>query len=144
MLAAGAQDCAMTDITVDESCVSAFGTLTGKRVINTVVCRLSDGLDTVLCDFEGNLTHSELLAALPPEEPRTVLHDLHFAGDAGSRANSIVLISWCPAQTSPEQAMAHRAGTSALLSELRGLRLCVQAEALADVTYGELVARARG
>jgi cofilin len=50
---------------VDDSCISAFQELKSRRDISTVIYRLSDSLETVIPDFEGNLTHDELLKALP-------------------------------------------------------------------------------
>lgn len=86
---------------VDDRCISALWELKGKREVNTVICRLSDALDTCVVERQGNLTHDELLSALPAHEPRLVVHDLAFATADGARRNRILLISWLPRGITP-------------------------------------------
>ncbi|MGX5185502.1 actin-binding ADF family protein [Streptomyces avermitilis] len=130
------------DIRVDDSCISAFQELKAKRDINTVIYRVSDNLETVIFDFKGNLTHDELLKALPADEPRYVLHDLHFATADGSRQEKIVLISWCPAGTKAQERIAHSFGCSTLRNLLDGVHVYVQAADLSDMEYAALVSQA--
>jgi cofilin len=126
---------------VDDSCVGAFQELKSRRDINTVIFRLSDSLETVIPDFEGNLTHDELLKALPADEPRYVVHDLLFATADGTRQEKIVLISWCPAGTRVEERNAHSSGYSTLRTLLDGVQVSVQATHLSDMEYEALVSR---
>ncbi|MGW1759700.1 actin-binding ADF family protein [Streptomyces mirabilis] len=127
---------------VDDSCVSAFQELKSRRDINTVIYRLSDSLETVIPDFEGNLTHDELLKALPADESRYAVHDLLFATADGTRQEKVVLISWCPAGTKAEERVAHSSGCSTLRNLLDGVQVYVQATDLSYVTYEALVSRA--
>ncbi|MFG2982275.1 actin-binding ADF family protein [Streptomyces sp. NPDC048258] len=129
-------------ISVEESCVAAFRELTGNRDVNTVIYRLSDDLASVVPEFEGNLTHDELLEALPAGEPRLVAYELAFAAADGARRNEIVLISWSPEGTAAEQRTVLASGCQALRDALDRINLCVQATGLADVQYDELVSRA--
>ncbi|MER5901114.1 actin depolymerization factor/cofilin-like domain-containing protein [Streptomyces mirabilis] len=129
-------------IPVDDSCVSAFQELKSRRDINTVIYRLSDSLETVIPDFEGNLTHDELLKALPAGESRYAVYDLLFATADGTRQEKVVLISWCPAGTKAEERVAHSSGYSTLRNLLDGVQVYVQATDLSDVTYEALVSRA--
>ncbi|MET9322264.1 actin depolymerization factor/cofilin-like domain-containing protein [Streptomyces sp. NPDC003038] len=131
-----------SDITVEDSCLSAFQDLKSKRAVNTVVFRLSDDLDAVVLDFTGNLTHEELLKSLPAAEPRFVVYDLAFATADGARRNLVVLISWCPEGTDAERRRAHSSAHGTLGDLLDGVQVHVQATVLAEVQYHELVARA--
>ncbi|MBT2391820.1 actin depolymerization factor/cofilin-like domain-containing protein [Streptomyces sp. ISL-1] len=129
-------------IPVDDSCISAFQELKSKRDINTVIYRLSDNLETVLPDFKGNLTHDELLEALPATEPRFVVYDLVFATADGTRQDKVVMISWCPEGTKVEQRIAHSSSYRTLRNLLDGVQVYVQATDRCDVEYDELVSRA--
>ncbi|MFE4823896.1 actin-binding ADF family protein [Streptomyces sp. NPDC056704] len=129
-------------ISVDDSCISAFQELKSRRDINTVIYRLSDNLETVIPEAKGNLTHDEVLKALPADEPRYIVNDLLFATADGTRQEKIVLISWCPAGTSAEERTAHSFGYSTLQNLLDGIQVYVQATDLSDVTYEALVSRA--
>ncbi|MFF0066877.1 actin-binding ADF family protein [Streptomyces sp. NPDC005279] len=129
-------------IPVDDSCISAFQELKSKRDINTVIYRLSNNLETVIPDFKGNLTHDELLEALPATEPRFVVYDLAFATADGTRENKIVMISWCPERTEVEQRIAHSSSYHTLRNLLDGVQVYVQATDRSDVEYDELVSRA--
>lgn len=95
-----------TAISVEDRCIDAFNNLRRSRRHHlTVLYRLNDSLDTLTLDFEGNLTHDELLKVLP-SDPRVVAYGLHFADRDGSRKEAIVLISWSPQGTSSEQQTA--------------------------------------
>ncbi|MET8537932.1 actin depolymerization factor/cofilin-like domain-containing protein [Streptomyces sp. NPDC005065] len=128
-------------IPVEDSCTKAFHELKSKRHVNTVIYRLSDNLETVIPDFKGNLTHGELLQALPATETRFVVYDLVFATADGTRKEKIVLISWCPEAAEIEQRIAHSTSRNTLRDLLDSVQVYVQATALSDVEYDELVSR---
>ncbi|MET8276624.1 actin depolymerization factor/cofilin-like domain-containing protein [Streptomyces sp. NPDC005096] len=128
-------------IPVEDSCIKAFHVLKSKRNVNTVIYRLSDNLETVTTDFKGNLTHDELLEALPAAETRFVIYDLVFATADGTRKDKIVLISWCPEAAEIEQRVAHSTTRNTLRDLLDGVQAYVQATDLSDVEYDELVSR---
>ncbi|MFE2993197.1 hypothetical protein [Streptomyces sp. NPDC059262] len=50
-------------ISVEDRCIDAFNELKSNRHITTVLYRLNDKQDTLILDYEGNLTHDELLKA---------------------------------------------------------------------------------
>ncbi|MFD8418500.1 actin-binding ADF family protein [Streptomyces sp. NPDC059466] len=129
-------------IPVDDSCVSAFHELKGRRDVNTVIYRLNASLDTVILDFKGNLTHDELLKALPADEPRYVVYDLLFASADGARQEKVLLISWCPARSTAEEKTAHSAGYDPLRNLLEGVQVYVPARDPSDVQYQALVSLA--
>ncbi|MFI8794347.1 hypothetical protein [Streptomyces sp. NPDC055105] len=129
-------------ISVEDRCIDAFNELKTSRHITTVLYRLNDNLDTLIVDFEGNLTHDELLKALP-SDPRLVVYELHFADRDGSRRAVIVLISWSPQGTSPEQMAAHAAVYAALRNQLDGIDLSIEAMSRSDLEYDRLVRAAR-
>ncbi|MFB7313061.1 actin-binding ADF family protein [Streptomyces sp. NPDC056192] len=126
---------------MEDSCIKAFHELKSKRNVNAVICRLSDNLDAVIPDFKGNLTHDELLKALPATETRFVVYDLVFATADGTRENKIVLISWCPESAKVEQRVAHSTTRNTVRNLLDGVQVYVQATVLSDVEYDELVSR---
>ncbi|WP_405914622.1 hypothetical protein [Streptomyces sp. NBC_00728] len=130
-------------IAVDDRCVRALWEVKGKRDVNTVICRLSDALDTCVVERRGNLTHEELLSALPAHEPRLVVHDLAFATADGARGNRILLISWLPRGVTPQREAANGHAHAALLERLDGSPLSVRATELADLDYRRLVSQAR-
>ncbi|MGW3819832.1 cofilin family protein [Streptomyces sp. NPDC005046] len=130
-------------MSVDDRCVSAFWELKGKREVNTVIYRLTDALDTCVVERQGNLTHDELLSALPAHEPRLVVHDLAFATADGARRNRILLISWLPREITPRHEAATGHAHAALLESLDGSPLPVRATDLAELEYGRLVSQAR-
>ncbi|MFB8000508.1 hypothetical protein ACFC4G_48250 [Streptomyces sp. NPDC056002] len=129
-------------ISVEDRCIDAFNELKTSRHITTVLYRLNDNLDTLLLDFEGNLTHDELLKALP-SDPRLVAYELHFADRDGSRRAAIVLISWSPQGISPEQGAAHAAVYVTLRNQLDGVDLSIEAMSRPDLEYDRLVRAAR-
>lgn len=129
-------------IAVEDSCIDAFNKLKISRHVTTVLYRLNDGLNTLALDFEGNLTHDELLKALP-SDPRFVAHELCFADQDGSRREAIVLIHWSPQGTSPEQEAAYSACYSALKNHLDGVDISVEAASRSDLAYDRLVLIAR-
>ncbi|MET9896545.1 hypothetical protein ABZZ47_41525 [Streptomyces sp. NPDC006465] len=130
-------------MSVDDRCVSAFWELKGKREVNTVIYRLTDALDTCVVERQGNLTHDELLSALPAHEPRLVVHDLAFAMADGARQNRILLISWLPRGITPRHETANGRAHAALLESLGGSPLSVRATDLAELDYRRLVSQAR-
>jgi cofilin len=127
---------------VEDRCIDAFNELKTSRHITTVLYRLNDNLDTLIVDFEGNLTHDELLKALP-SDPRLVAYELHFADRDGSRRAAIVLISWSPQGISPEQGAAHAAVFVALRNQLAGVDLSIEAMTRSDLEYDQLVRATR-
>ncbi|WP_406368505.1 hypothetical protein OG788_45855 [Streptomyces sp. NBC_00647] len=131
-----------SDITVDESCVSAFWELRGKREVNTVIYRLSDSLDSCLVECQGNLTHDEFLLILPADEPRLAVYDLAFATADGTRQNRTVLISWLPGAAVPQHEAAYGYAHAALLDRLGGSLVSVRATDVADLDYSRLVSQA--
>ncbi|MFV5998125.1 actin-binding ADF family protein [Streptomyces sp. NPDC056231] len=128
-------------IPVEDSCIEAFHELKRKRNVNTVIYRLSDNLETVIPDFKGNLTHDELLQALPAAETRFVVYDLVFATANGARKDKIVLISWCPEAAEIEQKIAHSTSRNTLRNLLDGVQVYVQTTDPSDLGYEELVSR---
>lgn len=130
------------NIAVDDSCVSAFQDLKAKREINTVIYRFTDAMDALVVAFQGNVTHDELLAAVPVSDPVFVVYDLPFADPDGTRRNTVVMISWCPARADAAQRAASAAGYSALKDALDGVEVFVEATEHSELEYQELVSRA--
>ncbi|MFB6580511.1 actin-binding ADF family protein [Streptomyces sp. NPDC056402] len=127
---------------VEDSVIDAFKELKTKKT-NTVFYRLSDDLSTIVPDYQGKLTHDELLEKLPRNEPRYVVYDLTYSkGEGEVQRGKIVLISWCPEGTKTQQRMVHSSSYNTLRSTLDGVHMYVQASDLSDVEYDELVARA--
>ncbi|WP_405812937.1 MULTISPECIES: cofilin family protein [unclassified Streptomyces] len=129
-------------IAVDDSCISAFQELKSKRDINAVIYQLNDKLDRIVLGLQGNLTHDELLEAMPVSEPRFVVYDLSFAASDGARRNSVAMISWCPESVDTTQQAACAAGYGALKDALDGVEIFVEATGLSDLEYHRLVSRA--
>ncbi|MFE9929787.1 actin-binding ADF family protein [Streptomyces sp. NPDC005533] len=129
-------------ITVDDSCLSALQELKSKREINTLVYRLNESLETVVVESQGNLTHEELLASLPADEPRFVVYDLHYASADGARRSDLVMIFWIPDAAPPEHRLAYSSAERVLQDVLDGIQVTVRATDLSHLAYNELASQA--
>ncbi|MFF1411267.1 hypothetical protein ACFVX6_16005 [Streptomyces sp. NPDC058289] len=129
-------------IAVDDRCIGAFRELKEKRDVNTVIYRLADSADSLVVEGQGNLTHDELLLALPADQPRLVLYDLPFASEDGTRQNRIVSICWLPASATPQDEPACSQAQTALADAVDGDLMAITATALSDLAYPRLVAQA--
>ncbi|MEU9084053.1 actin depolymerization factor/cofilin-like domain-containing protein [Streptomyces sp. NPDC048357] len=129
-------------ITVDDSCLSALQELKSKREINTVVYRLNESLATVVVESQGNLTHEEMLAALPADEPRFVVYDLHFAASDGARRSDLVMIFWIPDGALPAHKLAYSSADRVVQDLFDGIQVTVRATNLSHLAYNELASQA--
>ncbi|MFJ4776699.1 cofilin family protein [Streptomyces sp. NPDC088762] len=125
-------------IAVSDDCLHALHRLRERRDVNTVILRHDDAEDTLVLELEGNLTHDEVLQALPPDEPRLLAHELSFATSEGMRRNERLLIFWCPAAAG-EQGQPYSAGRAVLEELLEGTHLRLQASQREELEYGRLV-----
>ncbi|MGY5035316.1 cofilin family protein [Streptomyces sp. 900116325] len=91
--------------------------------------------------LQGDLTHDELLQALPAAETRFVVYNLAFATVEGARNEKTVLISWCPEAAEAEQRNAHSTSRNPIRDLLDGVQVYVQATDLSHLEYEELVSR---
>ncbi|MEJ8646387.1 actin depolymerization factor/cofilin-like domain-containing protein [Streptomyces sp. MS1.HAVA.3] len=129
-------------ITVDDSCLGALQELKSRREINTVVYRLDEPLTTVVVESKSNLTHEEMLEALPANEPRFVLYDLHFAAADGARRRDLVMIFWIPDGALPAHKLAYSSAHRVLRDVLDGIQVDVRATTLSALAYDELASQA--
>ncbi|MFJ8565612.1 cofilin family protein [Streptomyces sp. NPDC093514] len=128
-------------IALSESSLAALLHLREKREINTVTLRYADVPGLLVADFEGNLTHDELVQALPADEPRLVVHVLSFASPEGTRKNAHLLIFWMPPDGS-EQEAAYTVGYDALKEFLADVHVHLTARRADQLEYRRLVALA--
>lgn len=111
------------------------------REINTVVLRRTDPGNTLVLEVEANLTHEELLQALPLEEPRLVVHELSFASQDGARRHERLLILWQPTAaegSGPE--VGYAAAHSSLMEFLADVHVHLTVEHTDQLEYRRLVA----
>ncbi|APU44819.1 MULTISPECIES: cofilin family protein [unclassified Streptomyces] len=125
---------------MSERSVAALRHLREKRAINTVTLRRAETADLVP-EVEGNLTHEELVQALPADEPRLVVHELSFASPEGTRKHAQLLIFWMPSAAG-EQEETYTAGFTALKEYLSDVHIHLTARRAAHLAYGRLVALA--
>ncbi|MGW4510183.1 cofilin family protein [Streptomyces sp. NPDC004436] len=128
-------------IALSQGALAALHHLRERREINTVVLRCGESPDVLLPDLEGNLTHDELVRALPADEPRLVLHSLCFATADGSRRIEPLLILWMP-RTAEEEEKTYTAGFAALKEYLGGVHVHLTARRASQLEYRRLVALA--
>ncbi|MFC9585022.1 cofilin family protein [Streptomyces yangpuensis] len=129
-------------IGLSEDGLAAVRHLRELREINTVVLRRADSPDAALVpELEGNLTHDELVQALPSDEPRLVVHELSFASPQGTRRNELLLVFWMP-PTAGELEEAYAAGFSALKEQLSDIHVHLTARRADQLAYRRLVALA--
>ncbi|MFD9726158.1 hypothetical protein [Streptomyces sp. NPDC059072] len=90
---------------------------------------------------EGNLTHDELIGALPADHARLVVHELAFATAEGTRRHEHLLVLWMPAVAGPQEE-AYMAGCTALKEYLPDVRVHLTARRTDRLEYRRLVALA--
>ncbi|MFE6847713.1 hypothetical protein [Streptomyces sp. NPDC057686] len=127
-------------IGLSEDCLVAFHHLRETREINTVILRIADP-GVLVPVSEGNLTHDELVQALPADEARLVVHELSFATPEGDRRNEHLLVFWMPAGAD-RQEEAYTAGYSILKEYLADVHVHLTARRADQLEYRRLVALA--
>lgn len=128
-------------IGLSEGCLAALHHVRETREINSVVLRLGDAPGGLAPEVEGNLTHDELLQALPADEPRLVVHELSFASPEGTRRHEHLLILWLPPDVGGQEE-AYTAGYTALKEFLGDVHVHLTARRLDQLEYPRLVALA--
>lgn len=125
---------------LSEGCLDALQRLKETRETNTVILRGTPG--GLVAEVEGNLTHEELLQALPVDEPRLVVHELSFASPEGMRRNERVLILWVPSAASEQDEAAYTPGYTSLAEFLADVHVHLTARRTDQLAYQRLVALA--
>lgn len=128
-------------ISLSQGSVTALQHVRQTREINTVILRRGDEPGVLSLETEGNLTHDELVAALPVDEPRLVVHALAFASPDGTRRHEYLLILWHPPHTISSQE-PYVAGYEALKEILTDVRVHLTARQAQQLAYPRLVALA--
>ncbi|THA74137.1 cofilin family protein [Streptomyces sp. A0592] len=128
-------------ITLSESSLVALHHLRERREINTVALRYAEVPGVLGAEVEANLTHDELVQALPADEPRLVVHRLSFASPEGTRRSALLLIFWMPPDAR-EQEEAYTCGYNALKEYLADVHIHLTARRPAQLAYRRLVALA--
>ncbi|MFE6847256.1 cofilin family protein [Streptomyces sp. NPDC057686] len=124
-----------------ESSLGALHRLRERREINTVILRYVDVPGVLVADIEGNLTHDELVEALPSDEPRLVVHELSFASPEGMRKNVPLLIFWMPPDAGGQEE-TYMAVYAALKEFLAEVHVHLTARRPEQLEYRRLVALA--
>ncbi|MFD9303413.1 cofilin family protein [Streptomyces sp. NPDC060048] len=128
-------------ISLAEGCLDALQHFRETREINTVILRFADSPGVLVPEVEGNLTHDELVRALPADEARLVVYELPFATPEGARRHQQLLILWTPPGAGGQEE-AYTAGYSALQEHLSDVHVHVKAGQADQLEYQRLVALA--
>ncbi len=128
-------------IGLSEGALDAFHHLRETREINTVILGCAGTPAVLVPEVEGNLTHEELVQALPADEPRLVVHELSFATREGMRRNERLLIFWMPPGGSGQEE-TYTAGYTALKEYLTDVHVHLTVRRTDQLEYGRLVALA--
>ncbi|MGW1723299.1 cofilin family protein [Streptomyces sp. NPDC002306] len=126
---------------LSEDCLGALQHLKETREINTVILSYRDTSGDLVLEVEGNLTHDELLQALPADEPRLVVHEISFASAEGTRRNKRLVIFWIPALAGGQEE-SYTTGYTALKEHLTDVHVHVTARRREHLDYRRLVALA--
>ncbi|UQX04485.1 cofilin family protein [Streptomyces sp. RerS4] len=126
---------------LSESGLGALHRLKEMREINTVIFRFPSPSGVLVLEVEANLTHDELIQALPADEPRLVVHELAFANPDGARRNERLLILWVP-PAAGDQEETYTVGYTILKDFLTDVRVHVTARRADHLEYRRLVALA--
>ncbi|MFG2985821.1 hypothetical protein ACGFYQ_31975 [Streptomyces sp. NPDC048258] len=120
--------------------IEALRHMKETREINTVVLRRADPAGALVVEVEANLTHEELLQALPDGEPRLVVHELSFASREGARRHEQLLILWQPTAAGGGETDNYAAAFASLKDCLADARVHLIAERTDQLEYRKLVA----
>ncbi|MGW6821406.1 cofilin family protein [Streptomyces sp. NPDC055005] len=115
--------------------------LKGRRAVNTVIFRCAQAPGALALELEGNLTHEELVRALPPDAARLVFHELAFATREGARRHETLLILWLPPAAEGQEGSC-TVGYVALEESLPSVRVHLTARLVGHLDYARLVALA--
>ncbi|MFF4392204.1 cofilin family protein [Streptomyces sp. NPDC001552] len=126
---------------LSDGSLAALHHLREKRNINTVTLCYADVPGLLVPEVEGNLTHEELVQALPADEPRLVVHELSFASPDGARRHAQLLIFWLPPDAR-EWEEAYTDGFTALKEFLADVHVHLTARRADQLEYRRLVALA--
>ncbi|MFG2875458.1 hypothetical protein ACGFYU_10695 [Streptomyces sp. NPDC048337] len=126
---------------LSEGCLDALHHLKETREINTVILRMADPPGVLVPEVEGNLSHEELLQALPADEARLVVHELSFATREGARRHARLLVLWMPPDTAAQEA-EYTAAHTALKEYLTDVHVHLTARRIDQLEYRRLVALA--
>ncbi|MEU9237590.1 cofilin family protein [Streptomyces subrutilus] len=122
--------------------VDALRHLRDRREVNTVILNHTDTPQALAVELEGNLTHDELLQALPSDEARLVVHELSFATREGTRRHETLLILWVPAGAVEQEEESYAVGYTALKELLADVHVHLTARRADQLDYRRLVALA--
>ncbi|MGW6841246.1 cofilin family protein [Streptomyces sp. NPDC054958] len=128
-------------IDLTEGSRDALHHLRQRREINTVILRFADTPGVLTPELEGNLTHDELVSALPADQARLVVHELSFATPEGARRYEPLLILWMPAEAEAQDE-AYTAGYIFLKEKLPDVHVHLTARRRDQLEYRRLVALA--
>ncbi|MFE1413432.1 cofilin family protein [Streptomyces sp. NPDC058746] len=128
-------------IALSEGCRDALHHLKQTREINTVILRFAGTPGVLVPEVEANLTHDELIGALPADQARLAVHELAFATPEGARRHEHLLILWMPAGAGAQE-KAYTASYTALKEYLPDVRVHLTARRADQLEYRRLVALA--
>ncbi|MET9962797.1 cofilin family protein [Streptomyces sp. NPDC006326] len=126
---------------LSEACRDALHHVKETREVNTVILRYGDAPGVLVPEVEANLTHDELIQALPADAPRLVVHELSFATHEGARRHERLLIWWMPPAAGGQEA-TYAAGYAALEEFLSDVHVRLRATGTDQLDYQRLVALA--
>lgn len=142
------RSCVSSPIGLSEGCREALHHLKETREINTVILRFSPSsaarapdVPDLEVELEGNLTHEELVQALPTGEARLLVHELSFAARDGARRHEQLLILWMPADAAAQEGL-YTDGYTALKEYLVDVPVHLTARRADQLAYRRLVALA--
>lgn len=130
-------------IGLSKGCLDALHHMKGTREINTVIFRLAEP-NVLVVEVESNLTHDELIQALPADEARLVAHELFFATPKGSAGTNSCWSSGCrrmPAVAGGEEE-AYTVAYTTLKDYLADVHVHLTARRTDQLEYRRLVALA--
>ncbi|MER5726814.1 hypothetical protein ABT084_00420 [Streptomyces sp. NPDC002138] len=121
--------------------LDALQRLKDRRDVNTVIFQCAQAPGALALELEGNLTHEELVRALPPDAARLVVHELVFATREGARRHEVLLILWVPAGADGQENSCTE-GYTALKESFPNIHVHLTARQAGHLEYARLVALA--
>ncbi|MGW2305974.1 cofilin family protein [Streptomyces sp. NPDC001809] len=118
---------------------SAFRHVKEQRNVNTAVLALAG--DVLVVETEANWTPEELVARVPADQSRLILHEVPYATPTGARRHAHLLIWWMPAPARDQEA-AYRAAFDALKNQHAEAPIHLIARIREHLAYPRLVALA--
>ncbi|MEW2374364.1 hypothetical protein AB0940_34170 [Streptomyces sp. NPDC006656] len=121
-------------IVVDDAVKQALKeALARPQKFNTLFCRISEDFSKIVLESSGTMTYDEVLAQLPANETRYVIHEFAYRTRDNASKTDFVLLSWHPETANIKSKMVLASTLTAFKAEL-GFHKVLEADNLEEAS----------